>query len=178
MKRKNTITKEKNRKYLPIILIGIALVLGYAVYSQYARKQSSDATVQSTIPPSSPAKSQLLPSDLTADERFMLNPPSVEASRGAKQKHAQIVAKLAVDGDNIQINNCKPSPLVLHVKIGSEFTMTNNDSVDHDITFYEEPTYKLPANNSLTIKAAFKYGTGDYGYVCGEGIVGFLHITP
>ena len=172
MKRKDKIIEKRNGKYLPIILIGIAIILGYAIYSQHVQKQPPVLSPNST-------QQRLLPANLTDDEHFILNPPSSDASRSAKDKHAQTVAKLAIVGSNIQITNCKPSPLVLQVKLGSEFTITNKDSTSHNITFDEEHTYKVSANGNLTIKAEFKYGAGDYGYVCeGVGLVGFIHVAP
>lgn len=39
------------------------------------------------------------------EEKFILDPPSAEASRSALNKHAQTVAKLAKNGDALEINN-------------------------------------------------------------------------
>lgn len=158
-----------------IILIGIALLLGFAILNQQKAKLPSFSTAS----PSPAATPKLLPSNLTEDERFILSPPSADASRSAKQKHAKIVAKLAKIGDTLELNDCKPTPLVLQVKQGSEFKIKNNDKTDKKIIFDEDNRFKIPANGQLTIKAAFKYGSGDYGYVCeGAGLLAFLHIIP
>ncbi len=158
-----------------LILIGIAIILGVAILNQQKTKSSP----RSTASPTPSIKPRLLPPNLTDDEKFILFPPSVDASRSAKQKHANTVAKLAKVGDNLEIKDCQPSPLVLQVKQGSDFKIKNNDNVKHKIIFDEEHIYELPANNSQTYKAQFKYGTGDYGYVCeGVGLVGFLHVAP
>ncbi len=176
--RRLNIVRAKLRTYLKnikfIILVGITLLLGVAIFNQQNAKLS-----QSPSPSPSKSEKQLLPSNLTDDKRFILNPPSAEASRAAKDKHMQIVAKLAKVGDILEIKDCQPNPLVLQVKQGSEFKIKNNDNVKHKIIFDEENKYKIPANGQLTIKADFKYGSGDYGYVCeGVGLVGFLHVTP
>ncbi len=161
-----------NGKWKIIILIGIAVMLGAVILNQQKPKSSSQIT------PSPSTAPKLLSTNLTAEERFILDPPSVEASRSAKQKHAQTVAKLAKMGNTIETKNCQPAPLVLQVKQGSEFKIKNNDNTQHYIIFDEEHIYKIPANGDLTIKAQFKYGTGDYGYVCkGSGLVGFVHVT-
>lgn len=146
-----------------LILLGIALVLAVAINNQHNNK----------------VQPKLLPSNLTEDEKFMLNPPPADTSRSAKDKHMQIVAKLAKIGDQFDIKNCQPTPLVLQVKQGSEFKIKNNDNKEITILFDEDHQYKVSANESKTIKADFKYGPGDYGYIClGTGLVGFLHIAP
>jgi plastocyanin len=68
---------------------------------------------------------------------------------------------------------------VLQVKQGSELEFKNMDNINHKITFDSENIYEIEANSSKNIKIEFKYGTGDYGYVCeGVGLTGFLHIVP
>ena len=37
---------------------------------------------------------------------------------------------------------------------------------------------KLAKTGSVLEIKDFKYGTGDYGYVCGTNIAGFLHVIP
>ncbi len=159
-----------------IILLGI-LVVAVAIMNQQKTKQ---LTYYNLAPSPSPTIKPIpLPANLTDEEKFILNPPSAEASRSALNKHAKIVAKLAKEGNILGINNCLPTPLVLQVKQGDQLTIKNGDS-KHKIMFDEEHVYELPTNNSLTLKASFKYGTGDYGYVCegseGRRIVGFLHV--
>lgn len=154
----------KNKK----LILGTAVVLILAAALSQTKTQPQ--TLVSTPPPTSLV--------LTKDEKFILNPPPANASRSALQKHADMVARLAKSADSLELNNCKPTPLVLNIKYGSELKIKNNDNVKHIIIIDGKHYYELPTNNSLTIKADFKYGTGDYGYVCGGvGIVGFLHVT-
>lgn len=163
------------RNFKLVILVAAAILLLVAISKQQKIKQSASPSPSPNIS----TQPKQLPTTLTEDERSILNPPSVDASRSAKDQHAQTVAKLAKEGNTLEIKDCKPNPLVLQVKQGSDFKINNNDSVDRKITFDEDHVYKIPANNKLTIKAEFKYGTGDYGYICeGTGLVGFLHIAP
>lgn len=158
-----------------IILIGIAAFLGVAIFNQQKIKSSPSPTVSPTPSP----QLRPLPPNLTDDERFILNPPNEDASRSAKQQHAKTVAKLAKVGNTLELNDCQPTPLVLEVKQGSEFKIKNNDTTPINIIFDEEHVYKIPSNGDLEILAQFKYGPGDYGYVCDKvGLVGFLHIIP
>lgn len=156
------------------ILLGIAIVLGVAIYNQQQVKAPSP-----TISPSPSPQLRPLPENLTAEERFILNPPPAEASRSVLQKHAQTVKKLAKEGDAVAIKDCHADPLVVRVKQGSEIQIKNMDNVSRTIIFDEDHIFKLPPESSKTIKAKFKYGTGDYGYVCHNiAMVGFLHVVP
>lgn len=148
------------------ILVGVAILLIFAIYQQ--KVNNSPFTTTSSLPSVS---------NITEDERFILNPPPATASAEKKKKHAEIVTKLAKEGNLVEIKDCKPTPLVLQVKQGSEFKIKNNDNVNHNIIIDSEHAYELPTNNQLTIKAEFKYGPADYGYICeGAGLVGFFHI--
>lgn len=165
---------KKNSK--AIILLSIAILLAVAIFNQQKAKTSQNNSGSSPVPSAQPG---LLPTTLSDDEKFILFPPSADASKSAKEKHAQIVAKLAKQSDTLEIKDCQPTPLVLLVKQGSKFTIKNKDSAAHNFVIDEEHQYKVSANGSLEIVAQFKYGTGDYGYVCeGTGLTGFLHVAP
>lgn len=169
LETRNSKLETRNSKFKIIALVGIAVLLLVGINNQQKAK---------TSPAPSP-QAKLMPSNLSEDEKFILNPPSPDASASAKQKHAQTVAKLALVRNQVEIKDCQPTPLVLQVKQGSEFTVKNSDNTSHTLTFDEDHNFKIPANGLTTIKAEFKYGTGDYGYVCeGVGLVGFLHIIP
>lgn len=158
------------KKYKLLIILALVLLLVIAIQNQQKSKLS-------TSPTSSPSDKQLLPSDLTYEERFILTPPEKDASEEAKKAHAQVVSNLAKETKFLEIKKCKPNPLVLKIKEGSQFEIKNMDNVKHRIIFDSLHYYDIPANGNKTITAQFKYGTGDYGYVCeGTGLVGFLHV--
>ena len=161
MKRNFKLKRKKNL----IILICILLLILASVYSQQ-RSQ--------TIPSPSPVADVL-----TEEEKFILNPPSKESSMSALKKHAQMVAELAKESKSLEIQkDCKPNPRVLQVKLGSEIKISNKDGVNRRIIVDSKNFFDIPANGSKMLKADFKYGTGDYGYVCeGVGIVGFLRVV-
>lgn len=167
--------KLKTGKWKIIILVSIAILLGVAIFNQQKAKLSQNNSALSSLSSTQP---RLLSTSLSDDEKFILFPPSADASKSAKKKHAQIVAKLAKQNDTLEIKDCQPTPLVLLIKQGSKFTIKNDDSTAHNFVIDEEHQYKIPANGSLEIVAQFKYGTGDYGYVCqGVGLTGFLHVA-
>lgn len=157
----------KNVKNLSLfMLVGIALLLAFAIANQ-----------QKSQPPSpSPA-----PETLT-DEEFILNPPD-ESSPELLKKHAQMVKQLATEGATVELTqSCKPNPLVLKIKYGSKIEIKNLDKYDRRVIIDSKNFFDIPKGGSKKIKAQFKYGTGDYGYVCEEEgkakIVGFLHVIP
>lgn len=161
---------EKNLKL--ITFLAITVILALAIYSQHKIKPSTDPA------PSPSPQPKLLSDTLTPDEKFILNPPPADASRSAKKKHAEVVAKLAKETPMLEIKNCQPNPLVLQIKQGSEFKIKNYDTVERRIFVDGSHVYKIPAKGEQNIKAEFKYGTGDYGYVCeGVGLVAFLHVV-
>lgn len=161
-----------NRNSKIVVLVIIAIILGYAVYNQQQNKLPSSSTSLTTPPIP-------LTSNLTEEEKFILNPPSATASSDLKKKHADTIAKLAKEGSSLEIKDCKPNILVLQVKQGSDLVAKNLDSVKHRLIFDSEHIFELPASGSKTINVDFKYGTGDYGFVCeGIGLTGFLHIIP
>lgn len=155
--------KLKRKRF--IIILGIVLLA--IALGTHQQKSQNISYIPS--PPPTPT--------LTEDEKFILNPPSKDASRSALQKHAKMVAKLAKDGDLLKINNCQSDPLVLNIKEGSSLQISNQDSSELTILIDSQHSYKIPPKESLKIQAKFKYGTGDYGYVCnGIKLAGFMHI--
>lgn len=163
-KLKIDIKKFKKHKFL--IILGIVLILLLVVF----KDQKSTNYV-----PNSQSSSQ----DLSEDEKFLLNPPSADASKSEIEKHAQIVERLATESSTLEIRNCKPNPLVVKIKEGADIEIRNMDDKNRRIVFDALHYYDIPANNSIVLSAKFRYGSGDYGYVCdGMGISGFLHIIP
>lgn len=158
-----------NSKFLILLAVGVILIV--AVYNKQNTKSYHSST-------NSPSNKQLLPSDLTYEERFILTPPDKDATQEAKKAHAQVVANLAKEAKYLEIKDCKPNPLVLKIKEGSQFEIRNMDNVKVKIIIDSLHSYDIPPNGNKTITAQFKYGTGDYGYVCERvGLVGFLHVT-
>ncbi len=147
------------------MFVGIAIILLIIIQNQQKPQKIVPATLHTN------------PQVLTEDEKFILNPPPADASKSAKIKHATLVSKLAKDSPTLAVNNCQPDPLVLKTKQGFDFQIKNQDDKEVTIEIDSQHFYKIPPKNSLTIQAKFKYGTGDYGYVCnGMKLAGFLHI--
>jgi len=102
---------------LTIILIAIALVLGYAIYSQRIANQPKLTPERSLSP-----LPKLLPSDLTEQEKTLLNPPSSDVPQEERDKHDALAAKLSKESDSLDIADCHSNPLVVRAKIVFGFT--------------------------------------------------------
>lgn len=156
-------------KFKFIIFLAIIVLVVIAIQNQQKSKLSA---------PSYSSSPKVSDSNLNHEENFILNPPFANAPKIAKQAHAQVVSSLAKETKYLEIKDCKPNPLVLKVKEGTDIEIRNIDNVKVRIIVDSLHYYDIPANGTKTTTAKFKYGTGDYGYVCDEaGIVGFLHIT-
>lgn len=168
--------KMENGK-LKIIVIIIAVLLVSTISIQ--QKSNPLSVNPSPYPISSPVSdmSKAIENNLTTDEQLILAPPP-SSSESALKKHAETVKKLAQKGSVLGIKNCQPDPLVLEVKQGDKIEIRNNDNVVRKIMVDEAHTIVIQPNSTATISAKFKYGTGDYGYVCKDaGLVGFLRIV-
>ncbi len=168
-------TKPGQQKVVTILVV-LALVLGFALAKQ---KGLIGDTSNNQPEASANLQTKVAPVNSSADEQALLHPPSADASASAKESHAALVARLAKAAPFLEIKDCKPSTLVLQVKQGADLEIRNADSVKHSLIFDEENTIEIEANEKKMVKVDFKYGPGDYGYVCeGLGLVGFLHIIP
>ena len=159
---------------LTIILIAIALVLGYAIYSQRIANQPK-LTPERSLSPSP----KLLPSELTEQEKTLLNPPSSDAPQEERDKHDALAAKLSKESDSLDITDCHSNPLVVRAKINQDLTLKNKEDIDRKLIFDADHQYSIPKNSTTTIKVDFGKGPGLYGYVCeGVGLTGFILVTP
>ena len=155
--------KLKRRRFI----IFLAALLVFLIFLLYPKPSTQNPSYS----PSETVK------ELTEEEKFILDPPISSATSAAKEKHQRIVAKLASEAATIEIKDCRPTPTVVKTQIGSEIKIKNYDSVERKILIDSKNIFTIPAKEEKVIETSFKYGSGDYGYVCeGSGIVGFLHV--
>lgn len=161
------------RLILTIILIIVALVLGYLIYLQrFPNHPSAPKPTLTSLP-------KLLPSDLTEEERILLIPPATDAPRFEKDKHDALAEKLSKESDTLDITNCRSNPLVLRARINQNLTVKNEENLDRKLIFDDDHQYPIPKNSTTTLKVDFGKGVGLYGYVCeGVGLTGFILVTP
>ena len=148
---------------LLIILVFIALVLGYTIYREL--QLESEIEKPSRI--------------LSLDELNVLNTPGVGASEEERNQHFDLVVRLATTTGELNISGCTPTPVVLAIKRGEELVVRNDDSADRSIVFNEESIYSIPARSTQTITGFFERGPGIYGYGCDAlpNAVGMFFVT-
>ena len=164
-----------------IILAGTAIVLGYAILRPNAFKEAKDtlfenrfgATTKQEEPlqTKAPAKQALLPSakelGISEEEHAAIDVPSNDASVEEKQKHFELVQKVAKEAAFLDITKCEVAdPVVLKVKLGEPIAVKNQDDVEHALVLNEKNAFPIPANSTKEIEPDFAFGPGTYGYGC------------
>lgn len=183
------------------ILILTAMGLGYAIYKQKSGSSSDvlsenrfDNLKQGEIQATSKNQRDegngsttvnLLPSaeelGISEDERAVLDHPVKDASEVDKQRHLDLVQKLAKEAPILDITTCSvSSPVVFKAKYGEEISVKNDDDSAHTILFDAENTVYIPANSTMNVTPNFQHGPGTYGYGCDQTphAVGFFLVTP
>lgn len=166
---------------LLLALVVIVVALGLITYKSGGLKLPQSANPASN----SASSSVLVQSNKTppTDEQkaAILNSPSQNASQDDKNNYFQLIAKFAQPTGKVAFTNCQPDPLILWVRLGDSYVITNQDNTAHTIQLDINHKYQLGANASQTVTANFD-SSGEYGIFCdpvdGSKIVGVLHVTP
>ena len=160
--------KDKGTLILIGILVLVGGVLGYAIYQSGALKseQATPARQGQTGTSVSAPSTSTERTGLSGEERAALNPPGEDASEDERQRHTDLVFKLATDTDVLRISNCEPSPVVMRVVNKREFIVRNSDLTDRTIFIDEERQYVIPAQGETVLPADFGKESGIYGYGC------------
>lgn len=96
----------------------------------------------------------------------MLRMPDPDASEGARESYRALLDKYAKQQTNFTIKECKPDPLAIKVKTGSEITIKNDDDTQHLITVNAQSQVTVPAKGSAKLTTDFGKGNGIYTYRC------------
>lgn len=171
----------KNLVYIGVVVLAvIAVILGYNIYQQ----QTGVATTPSTQPPArtieqpsgTQSGNQASTQNIDIDALFKKF-PGPNATVAQIQDFRDYIDPLSKETGLITIKDCKADPIVLRVKKGQDFKITNQDSIDHKLTMLgQEVTVKAGA--TLTRKAPGEIG--ESGYSCDNaktGNIGIIHIV-
>jgi len=172
-----------------IILIAAAFGLSYAIYMQRSGG-SSDTLLEnrfnnlqqgeiSSTPQAQKYEGEesllvnLLPSaeelGIMEEERAALAHPANDAPAEEKQRHLELVQKVAKEARYLDITKCTiATPVVLKVKYEEEISVKNSDNIPHTIVFDAKNTISIPANSTTNISPGFEHGPGTYGYGCDQ----------
>ena len=191
----SSLTMGKTLQIVIVVLVAIAAGLVYLISIQSNEKiatiPSASPQQSETSAPSSETQSPLSPLSSSPtpqagpisakDHKAILAFPNSKASADERAAYNALVNRLARDANTLLVSGCSPDPLVMHVLLAKDFTITNTDSVKRRV-FFQEPTIEIPPNGSVIIHPAkvFTHGAGNYGYFCdgSSDINGVFLVTP
>jgi len=172
-----------NLSRVVIGIVAIVAVIGLFAYQSgtlplFGKLNTNSSSTTST-------GSALIQSNTTpptaAERAAILEVPGPNASQEEKDRYFQLMVKFAQPTGNISLTNCQPDPLVLWVREGQSFTITNKDNAAHTVQITEAHKYQVDPQGSKTVKADFGGGPGESGIFCdptdGAKIVGVIHVT-
>jgi hypothetical protein len=152
-------------KYILGILVIIAVVLGYKIYEKKA-PASAKPVVTSNQSTSTPVTTN---NTTVKTAAAIPKPPAAGASNTELRAWGELISKLAVPTNKLEITACKPNPAVIALDSGTSFSVTNKDSVSHILVLNPTTTFTIDAGATKSIKADFGKGPGMYAYGCDNG---------
>lgn len=170
----------KNSKLINIIIvslfiaaIGLAIVI-YQQNSQESLQKEESATPSSLSPEESISTSSgIQPPTLNlsklSKEEIEVMSISSQSTEEERRKHFELAKSIAKTSEMLEIFNCLANPIVIKLKLGSNVTIRNLDSIEHAIRINKDLSYKIPAKGTKVVKVDFGRGHGLYGYGC-DGI--------
>lgn len=164
----------KSLKITAVILVVLALALGYAILRQRRPLTAPETSSSTPAPAPSAQPGALAPSPAPApstvernpDERAVLAIPGPNASEAEKARHFELAQRLARESAELKLVNCVPDPAVFKVANGASFTVHNAGAKDMTVVINPENVYTVPAGGTKTLKAGFGKGAGLFGYGC------------
>lgn len=107
-------------------------------------------------------------SKLSNDEQKIINVfPQVEMTTDEKKARDELVRKLAVKGDTLDLVDCKPvKPIVMKVEAGKDIFVTNSSSKIHSISLNKDTSYSVKPQETVLLDYQFDEFNGVYGYGC------------
>lgn len=167
------------------LVIGVVLIAGigfYVLKNKSASVKDTPKTAEENVPVvATTTLLHDLNAGLSEDEKMVLNVDAKKLTREEGEARFALAQKMAVEGKEINLNNCVAKPLVLKVKNGTTITIFNNSIRDTTFGFGEESVI-VPASGKATYKINFKTGQGLYGYGCDNKEVpraaGLILVTP
>ena len=164
-----------------VTLIVVAAGLGYLIYGDYnlGSKINSYLDTKSEEAKQDSQASTSLQSELPNDAQGVLNFPSDDASEEERRRHTDLVDKLAVETNVLEIADCEPTPLVIMVSEEESINIKNTGDVSHTIQSGDFEIF-LPANGEkvVEVKSIAEFGLGSYGYNCDGVLEGVINVIP
>ncbi len=167
----------KSKSAVLILLVVVALALGWAVYVKMPETKAPDITRDSQSPASRPRTAEEATASATKRppwianlpeaDKALFNPPSAQASDEVKRKFSETLRKSAKSAGEITISkDCLPSPITMSVDNSLSFKVKNVDTVAHTIFVHQSSKNVVEPNATITItldkKSSISYGCDSY----------------
>ena len=158
-----------------VLLVLVAIILGYSIYKQRfgtgSSGKSEQIKEQASVDSSSESQNPYLPSaeelGITSEELAALDFPTSDASINEKNNHIDVVRGAAKEAPYLDITKCEiADPVVLKIKESEGMKVRNQDSVTHTLVLDADTKFIIPAGATEQIKPDFLHGPGIYGYGC------------
>lgn len=150
---------------LAIITLITVTIASYLLITGNNKKKTGQVVPQQVI--DKKQNTQQLQTEISdAQLRAYLKSPLPTESPEKMDQYRKMIAYYAKPGDLRITKNCIPYPVVLKVKMNSNYAIKNEDTIAHTLTFAGTRKYSIQPNASISVKADFENGFGGYGYQC------------
>ncbi len=113
-------------------------------------------------------------SKLSASERAVLDLPTTSESI---KNNSRLIMTVAKPTNTIDITRCETNPPVVKIKLGSNLTLKNQDSVAHKFSVGDFINSLIGANSSKDQAFNPTTGVGFYTYSCDDAFSGYIVAT-
>jgi hypothetical protein len=175
VKLMNHITKNILLNVIIILLLLLSLRLGFALYKIKSDQPQLGLTsfTKRDNPPPATNEPEPLPENLLQDSvstleyRLLQGVPTNVTLEQQNAFYIEVAGNAQATG-KIDITQCISNPVILSVKNGESFLVSNLDQVAREIRFSDDRTHNIPPSGSVILSANFDEGPGLYGYGCGD----------
>lgn len=164
---------------LTSVIIAIGVILGVAWFAYNKKADNNEKLPTNNTQNVSPSPTTP-PAPQSFKQKLIASMPGQGASKQELDEFAKNVAGAAEESTTLDISGCKPTPEILHVKIGRSFKVTNGDSADHTISHPKNITIDVAGRGEKEVTLNTE---GIFGYACDASAnktqtIGIFFVTP
>lgn len=168
----------QKKLFTPLLAL-TAVILGLIILGQHSKPASFNAKDQKSAvvknaPENPPQGQPSTPPDVAvgSSSEALLEIFSQNSLQDQKNELYKKIAAAATHASALTIKEgCAPDPFVFYVARESDmFTIKNDDSVTHTLSFSIDNTHTIEAHQEMKVKASFRpeKTSGAYGYGCDQ----------
>src|SRR3989338_7655800 len=171
-----------NRATIFVVILALLVVAGIIIIGNPSVTSIlgiSPRTPSGSKPDVSRSIPSAMPEGIKASPSAGDLPPVLGPNASTKEREAFNAAlnKLAKEQNTMTIGKkCALSPVVVTVKKDNiQLTVTNGDSIRHNMRIFDE--VEIPPGAERAISTKFKTGPGTYGLVCDSVLSGYVMVS-